>query len=98
MRRELLELASELARRGEPFAIATVVARQSPMSAQTGDTALVTREGGFHGWVGGSCTRPTVIAEALAGAGRQQAPAGRARPGPRYLPAPGGDGFPDDMP
>jgi xanthine dehydrogenase accessory factor len=66
MRRELLELASDLARRGEPFAIATVVARKSPMSAQPGDTALVTREGGFHGWVGGSCTRPTVIAEALA--------------------------------
>jgi xanthine dehydrogenase accessory factor len=66
MRRELLELASELARRGEPFAIATVVARKSPMSAQPGDTALVTREGGFHGWVGGACTRPTVIAQALA--------------------------------
>ncbi len=66
MRRELLELASDLARRGEPFAIATVVARKSPMSAQPGDTALVTGDGGFHGWVGGSCTRPTVIAEALA--------------------------------
>jgi xanthine dehydrogenase accessory factor len=66
MRRELLELASELARRGEPFAIATVVARRPPMSAQAGDVALVTRTGGFHGWVGGSCTRPTVIAEALA--------------------------------
>jgi xanthine dehydrogenase accessory factor len=66
MRPDLLELASELARRGEAFAIATVVARRSPMSAQAGDTALVTRDGGFHGWVGGSCTRPTVIAEALA--------------------------------
>jgi xanthine dehydrogenase accessory factor len=65
MRRELIELSSELARRGEPFAIATVVARKSPMSAQPGDTALVTRNGGFFGWVGGSCTRPTVIAEAL---------------------------------
>ncbi len=66
MRRDLLELASELSRRGEPFALATVVARRPPMSAQTGDMALVTRAGGFHGWVGGSCTRPTVIAEALA--------------------------------
>jgi xanthine dehydrogenase accessory factor len=65
MRRELLELASELSRRGEPFALATVVARRSPMSAQTGDTALVTSDGAFHGWVGGSCTRPTVIAQAL---------------------------------
>jgi xanthine dehydrogenase accessory factor len=65
VKRELLELAVELARRGEPFALATVVARRSPMSAQPGDTALVTGAGGFHGWVGGSCTRPTVIAQAL---------------------------------
>jgi xanthine dehydrogenase accessory factor len=63
MRRELLDLASDLARRGEPFALATVVARKPPISAQVGDMALVTREG-FHGWVGGSCTRPTVTAEA----------------------------------
>jgi xanthine dehydrogenase accessory factor len=63
MRRELLDLAAELARRGEPFALATVVARKPPMSAQVGDMAVVTRDG-FEGWVGGSCTRPTVTAEA----------------------------------
>jgi len=63
LRRELLDLATDLARRGEPFALATVVARKPPISAQVGDMALVTREG-FHGWVGGSCTRPTVTAEA----------------------------------
>jgi xanthine dehydrogenase accessory factor len=65
MKRELLEQASELARRGEPFALATVVARSPPISAHVGDMALVTGDGGFHGWVGGSCTRPTVIAQAL---------------------------------
>lgn len=64
MRRDLLDLASELARRGEPFAIATVVNREPPLSAQVGDSALITAAGGFHGWVGGSCTRPTVIVEA----------------------------------
>src|SRR5438309_5904472 len=64
MRRELLDLAAALADRGEPFALATVIARSPPISAQVGDTALVTPDGGFHGWVGGSCTRPTVIAEA----------------------------------
>jgi xanthine dehydrogenase accessory factor len=64
MRRELLDLASDLARRGEPFALATVVARKPPISAQVGDMAVVTGDGGFHGWVGGSCTRPTVTAEA----------------------------------
>ena len=63
MRRELLDKAADLARRGEPFALATVVARKPPISAQVGDMALVSRDG-FHGWVGGSCTRPTVIAEA----------------------------------
>jgi xanthine dehydrogenase accessory factor len=64
MRRELIDLAARLAREGQPFALATVVARSPPISAQVGDTALVTADGGFHGWVGGSCTRPTVIAEA----------------------------------
>ncbi|HJS57018.1 MAG TPA: XdhC family protein [Vicinamibacteria bacterium] len=62
--RPLLELAAELARRGEPFALATVVGRQAPISAQVGDMAVVTREGRLHGWVGGSCTRDTVIGEA----------------------------------
>jgi xanthine dehydrogenase accessory factor len=65
MRRELLHLASEMARRGEPFALATVVRREPPSSARVGDTALVTDSGAFHGWVGGSCTQPTVIREAL---------------------------------
>jgi xanthine dehydrogenase accessory factor len=65
MRLELFELASELSRRGERFAVATVVARKPPLSAQVGDMALVTGDGVFHGWVGGSCTRPTVIAEAF---------------------------------
>jgi xanthine dehydrogenase accessory factor len=65
MRRELLFLAGDLARRGEPFALATVVSRKPPISAQVGDVAIVTRDA-FHGWVGGSCTRPTVTAEARA--------------------------------
>jgi xanthine dehydrogenase accessory factor len=64
MRAEVLALASELSRRGEPFVMAIVIARTAPISSQVGDTALVTREGRFHGWVGGSCTRPTVMAEA----------------------------------
>jgi xanthine dehydrogenase accessory factor len=89
MKRELLELAADLARRGEPFALATVVARSPPISAQVGDAAVVTGDGGFHGWVGGSCTRPTVIAEAMEalGDGRPRLvaldpdPESRRRPG-----------------
>jgi xanthine dehydrogenase accessory factor len=65
MRPELLHFASELAKRGEPFALATVVRREPPSSARVGDTAMVTHSGAFHGWVGGSCTQPTVVREAL---------------------------------
>ena len=64
--RELLRLASELAQRGEPFAIATVVQRRAPTSSSAGDMGLVRSDGEFHGFVGGSCTRPTVVEQALA--------------------------------
>jgi xanthine dehydrogenase accessory factor len=65
MRHDLFLLASELAARAEPFAIATIVRREAPFSGQSGDMALITQDGAFHGWVGGSCTQPTVLAEAL---------------------------------
>jgi xanthine dehydrogenase accessory factor len=65
MRPELLELASGLAARGEGFALATVVRREPPSSARVGDTALVTAGGGVHGWIGGGCTRSTLLREAL---------------------------------
>src|SRR5579862_4868258 len=65
MRQELFRFAGELARRGEPFVIATVVRREPPSSARVGDGAIVTRDGAFHGWVGGGCTHPTVVREAL---------------------------------
>jgi len=58
-------LAADLARRGEPFILATVVRREAPSSAQAGDMAIITAEGKFHGWLGGSCTRPTVVREAM---------------------------------
>jgi len=62
---ELLSLASELAARGEGFALVTVVRREPPSSARVGDTALVTASGEVHGWVGGGCTRSTLLREAL---------------------------------
>src|ERR1700720_192722 len=65
MRRDLLILAADLARREEPFVLATVVRRQPASSTQPGDTAIITPDGGFQGWLGGSCTRPTVVREAL---------------------------------
>lgn len=66
MRKDLLLLASDLARRGEAFVLATVVRREPPSSARVGDTALVTPAGAFHGWLGGSCTQPSVVRESLA--------------------------------
>src|SRR5262249_12127286 len=64
VRRELLELAAELSQRGEPFVVAMVVRRESYSSAQQGDMAILTADGAFHGWLGGSCTHPSVQREA----------------------------------
>jgi xanthine dehydrogenase accessory factor len=65
VRADLLLLASDLTRRRESFVSATVVRREAPSSAQVGDAALITRDGTVHGWLGGSCTHHTVVAEAL---------------------------------
>jgi xanthine dehydrogenase accessory factor len=58
--------AHELVKRGEPFGTATVVRAEKPTSGKPGDKAIVTLDGELHGWIGGSCARPTVITEALA--------------------------------
>lgn len=57
-------MAADLAHREEPFVLAVVVRRQPASSSQAGDMALITASGAFHGWLGGSCTQPTVIREA----------------------------------
>jgi xanthine dehydrogenase accessory factor len=64
MRAEILQLAADLARRGEPFVMAMVVRREPSSSAQQGDMAVITADGGYHGWLGGNCTQPTVRREA----------------------------------
>jgi xanthine dehydrogenase accessory factor len=65
MRRDLLAIASDFTARGEAFALATVVRREPPTSSQLGDQALITPDGTLHGSLGGSCTRSTVVREAL---------------------------------
>jgi xanthine dehydrogenase accessory factor len=60
----IMQQATELARRGEPFALATVVWRQGPSSSQQGAKALITARGELEGWIGGACAEPTVIREA----------------------------------
>jgi xanthine dehydrogenase accessory factor len=64
MRAELLQLAAELAGRGEPFVLALVVRRESYSSAHQGDMAVITADGGYHGWLGGNCTQPAVKRQA----------------------------------
>jgi xanthine dehydrogenase accessory factor len=61
---ELLEEIGELTRRGEAFALATVVWRQSPSSSQPGSRAIITAGGELRGWIGGACAEPAVIREA----------------------------------
>lgn len=50
---------------GEPFALATVVRVVRPASTRRGDRALITPDGEVTGWVGGACSEPIVIREAL---------------------------------
>jgi xanthine dehydrogenase accessory factor len=61
---DVLERAAELARRGESFALATVVWRQGPSSSQLGSRAIITAAGEIDGWIGGACAEPAVIREA----------------------------------
>jgi xanthine dehydrogenase accessory factor len=61
---QILEQAAEMSRRGESFALATVVWRQGPSSSQPGSRAIFTADGEVHGWIGGACAEPSVIREA----------------------------------
>jgi xanthine dehydrogenase accessory factor len=60
----ILQQATDLARRGEPFALATVVWRQGPSSSQQGSRAIITADGELAGWIGGACAEPVVVREA----------------------------------
>jgi xanthine dehydrogenase accessory factor len=92
MRAELLQLAADLSRRGEPFVLAMVVRREPSSSAQQGDMAVITADGQYHGWLGGNCTQPTVKREAQAALldGKPRlvslSPEPQARPGVLALP------------
>ena len=63
---DLLTLAADLRRRGEPFALATVVRCERPTSAKPGAKALIRPDGSVTGWVGGACAEPVVAREARA--------------------------------
>jgi len=63
-----VDLAAEeaaLVARRRPYARVTVVWSQKPVSAKAGDSALVTTDGRMRGWVGGSCSEPVVVRQAI---------------------------------
>jgi xanthine dehydrogenase accessory factor len=62
---DVLVLAGRLAAEGKPFALATVVNVVRPASTRRGDRAVVTPDGEVSGWIGGACSEPSVVREAL---------------------------------
>ena len=62
---ELFEKLAALGRGGQPFAVATVVARRAPVSAHLGDRAIVYADGRMEGFVGGACSREIARKQAL---------------------------------
>jgi xanthine dehydrogenase accessory factor len=64
MTEDLMQLSQDLSRRGEAFALATVVWRRAPSSAQPGNQAIVTAAGKVRGWLSGACAESVVIREA----------------------------------
>ncbi len=61
---DILEAALRLKKAGEPFVLATVVRAEKPTSAKPGAKALIKADGEWIGWIGGSCSKPAVAAEA----------------------------------
>jgi xanthine dehydrogenase accessory factor len=62
---EVLIRAGQLAAERRPYALATVVRVVRPASARRGDRALVTPDGEIDGWVGGACSEPLVVSQAM---------------------------------
>lgn len=62
---EFLNKAAELRGRGESFAVALVVRFEAPISGKPGDKAIIYPDGRMWGWIGGGCSQPIVIKEAL---------------------------------
>jgi xanthine dehydrogenase accessory factor len=62
---DFFERIAALRRDGQPFAVATVVARRAPVSAHLGDRAIVFADGRMEGFVGGACSREIVRQQAL---------------------------------
>ena len=62
---DFLRRATDLHSNDEPFAVAIVVRCERPTSGKPGDRAIISLDGKLSGWIGGGCTQPIVIKEAL---------------------------------
>ncbi len=62
---QFLKHAQELREQRVPFAHAIVVRHGKPISGKPGDKAIIHQDGTLHGWIGGGCTHPLVVKEAL---------------------------------
>jgi xanthine dehydrogenase accessory factor len=62
---DVLVEAGRLAAARKPYVLATVVNVVRPASARRGDRALVMPDGRVSGWIGGACSEPAVVREAL---------------------------------
>jgi len=61
---DILDAALRLRQAGESFVLATVTRAEKPTSAKPGAKAIITAAGEWIGWIGGSCSRPSVEYEA----------------------------------
>jgi len=62
---QFLSKAAELLAKLEPFAVAIVVQHTAPISGKPGYKAIIHADGRVWGWVGGGCTQPVIVKEAL---------------------------------
>ncbi len=62
---QFLSKAEELVTSGQCFAVAVVVRYEAPISGKPGNKAIIFPDGKMWGWIGGGCSQPVVIKEAL---------------------------------
>lgn len=61
---DIARIAADLALRGRPYVLATVVRAEAPASVRPGAKAIVHPDGRVDGWIGGSCSEPNVVRHA----------------------------------
>ena len=66
MAMDLQRIVESYVSAGRAYATAVVVRAAPPTSARAGDRAVISDAGVIYGWVGGSCSEPTVLREARA--------------------------------